>query len=189
MGFYMIPTCTLVACLLGGTRVVERGSPSRVVEFSFFRAYLFNSSVEMVVARLRQLVLEAVLRNEVAFFDVTKTGELVSRIASDTSLLKAAVTPNISMALRWGGDCSGWVDLPVRGVVATVAGSDGTGAGHRRCGAPVRATSAVPVQGAAGNAERLLREAYRGRQGNNRIGNVAKVEQEITPEHPAKKGK
>jgi ATP-binding cassette subfamily B protein len=38
---------------------------------------------------------------EVGFFDATKTGELISRLASDTAVLKDAVTTNISMAVRW----------------------------------------------------------------------------------------
>lgn len=38
---------------------------------------------------------------EVGFFDATKTGELISRLASDTAVLKDAVTVNISMAIRW----------------------------------------------------------------------------------------
>lgn len=37
---------------------------------------------------------------EVAFFDVTKTGELLSRLSEDTQIIKNAATTNLSEALR-----------------------------------------------------------------------------------------
>ena len=37
---------------------------------------------------------------EVAFFDVTKTGELLSRLSEDTQIIKKAATTNLSEALR-----------------------------------------------------------------------------------------
>lgn len=37
---------------------------------------------------------------EVGFFDVTRTGELLSRLSEDTSVLQNAATINISEALR-----------------------------------------------------------------------------------------
>jgi ABC-type multidrug transport system fused ATPase/permease subunit len=41
------------------------------------------------------------VQQEVGFFDSTKTGELISRIGSDTEALKDTATVNISMGLRW----------------------------------------------------------------------------------------
>lgn len=37
---------------------------------------------------------------EIAFFDVTKTGELLSRLSEDTQIIKNAATTNLSEALR-----------------------------------------------------------------------------------------
>lgn len=37
---------------------------------------------------------------EVAFFDVTRTGELLSRLSEDTQIIKNAATTNLSEALR-----------------------------------------------------------------------------------------
>ena len=65
------------------------------------RGWLFTLAGERVVARLRNNLFEAIVHLEVAFFDVTRTGELTNRLASDTTVLKEAVTINISMGLRW----------------------------------------------------------------------------------------
>ncbi|AQK62778.1 ABC transporter B family member 27 [Zea mays] len=72
------------------------------------RAWLFNSASERVVARLRKdlfshLINQAskfVLFKEIAFFDVTRTGELLSRLSEDTQIIKNAATTNLSEALR-----------------------------------------------------------------------------------------
>jgi ATP-binding cassette subfamily B protein len=41
------------------------------------------------------------LQQDIAFFDATRTGELTSRLASDTSVLQNTVSVNLSMALRY----------------------------------------------------------------------------------------
>ena len=53
------------------------------------------------MARLRKDLYAAVIRQEMAFFDETRTGELTNRLASDTSVLQNTVTVNLSMALRF----------------------------------------------------------------------------------------
>ena len=67
---------------------------------SSLRYMFFTRSGERVVARLRKNLYASILRQEVAFFDERKTGELTSRLASDTSVLQNAVSVNVSMALR-----------------------------------------------------------------------------------------
>jgi len=64
------------------------------------RMYLFTVAGERIVARLRQRLYARVMEQEVAFFDRSRTGELVSRLASDTTVLQTTVTVNASMALR-----------------------------------------------------------------------------------------
>ncbi|CAI0454230.1 unnamed protein product, partial [Linum tenue] len=64
------------------------------------RAWLFASASERVVARLRKDLFSHVLNQEIAFFDVTKTGELLSRLSEDTQIIKSAATTNLSEALR-----------------------------------------------------------------------------------------
>ncbi|WP_437826923.1 ABC transporter ATP-binding protein [Sorangium sp. So ce1153] len=66
------------------------------------RYVLFTTAGERVVARLRASLFDHVLRQEMAFFDDHRTGELTSRLASDTTVLQNAVSVHISMALRLG---------------------------------------------------------------------------------------
>jgi ABC-type multidrug transport system fused ATPase/permease subunit len=65
------------------------------------RAFCFNYSGQRVVARLRQDVHRAIIRQEVDFFDATRTGDLMSRLASDTEVIQDAATTNISMLIRY----------------------------------------------------------------------------------------
>eukprot|EP00898_Chlorokybus_atmophyticus_P008203 jgi/Chlat1/8384/Chrsp80S07824 len=67
---------------------------------SALRAYLFSSASERVVARMRMRLFNALMTQEVGFFDVSRTGELLNRLSEDTSVLKSAATSNLSMALR-----------------------------------------------------------------------------------------
>ncbi len=72
---------------------------------SFFvglRHYLFSVVGDRVVADLRKDLYRAIIDREIAFFDASRTGELTSRLASDTQLVQNAVTNNLSMALRYG---------------------------------------------------------------------------------------
>ncbi|KAL3824730.1 hypothetical protein ACJIZ3_020759 [Penstemon smallii] len=64
------------------------------------RAWLFSSASERVVARLRKNLFSHLIHQEIAFFDVTKTGELLSRLSEDTQIIKNAATTNLSEALR-----------------------------------------------------------------------------------------
>ncbi|KAJ9147507.1 hypothetical protein P3X46_029661 [Hevea brasiliensis] len=64
------------------------------------RAWLFASASERVVARLRKDLFSHLINQEIAFFDVTRTGELLSRLSEDTQVIKNAATTNLSEALR-----------------------------------------------------------------------------------------
>ncbi|XP_063134237.1 ATP-binding cassette sub-family B member 10, mitochondrial isoform X1 [Rattus norvegicus] len=64
------------------------------------RVYLMQSSGQSIVNRLRTSLFSSILRQEVAFFDKTRTGELINRLSSDTALLGHSVTENLSDGLR-----------------------------------------------------------------------------------------
>lgn len=64
------------------------------------RAWLFSSTSERVVARLRKNLFSHLIQQEIAFYDVTRTGELLSRLSEDTQIIKNAATTNLSEALR-----------------------------------------------------------------------------------------
>ncbi len=73
------------------------------------RAVLFATAGERVVARLRERLYRAIVDQEIGFFDARRTGELMSRLASDTQVLQNAVASNVSVALRNGAQALGGV--------------------------------------------------------------------------------
>uniref|UniRef100_UPI00358FF3ED ATP-binding cassette sub-family B member 10, mitochondrial-like n=1 Tax=Myxine glutinosa TaxID=7769 RepID=UPI00358FF3ED len=64
------------------------------------RVYLMIASGQRIVCRLREALFAAILHQEMAFFDKTRTGELVNRLSADTTLLGRAITENLSDGLR-----------------------------------------------------------------------------------------
>ncbi|CAF0729152.1 unnamed protein product [Rotaria sordida] len=68
---------------------------------SSFRSWLFELSGQRIVYRLRQNIFNSIIKQEVGFFDDTRTGELTNRLSSDTQVLQNAVTVNISMLVRF----------------------------------------------------------------------------------------
>ncbi len=64
------------------------------------RAWLFTAAGERIVSDLRLKLYRHVLDLEIGFFDQSRTGELLSRLAVDTGVLQNAVSVNISMTLR-----------------------------------------------------------------------------------------
>ncbi|MBL7545639.1 MAG: ATP-binding cassette domain-containing protein [Bdellovibrionaceae bacterium] len=67
---------------------------------SSFRYYLFTLSGERIVLKLRQRLFSNLMSQEVSFFDFHRTGELMSRLASDATTLQNTVSVNISQGLR-----------------------------------------------------------------------------------------
>jgi ATP-binding cassette subfamily B protein len=55
---------------------------------------------ERVVADLRAQVFDHVLRLDPAFFETTRTGEIMSRITTDTTLLQVVIGSSASVAMR-----------------------------------------------------------------------------------------
>lgn len=64
------------------------------------RVYLMQTSGQRIVRRLRSSLFSSLLRQEVGFFDQTRTGELINRLSSDTILIGRSVTENLSDGLR-----------------------------------------------------------------------------------------
>jgi ATP-binding cassette, subfamily B, bacterial len=68
--------------------------------FSAFRFYLVTWLGERVVADLRKSVYKHVLGLDPTFFEVTKTGEVLSRLTTDTTLIQSISGAGMSIALR-----------------------------------------------------------------------------------------
>jgi ATP-binding cassette subfamily B protein len=67
---------------------------------TYGRYYLISWVGEKVVADIRRDVYGRIIRLHTAFFEMTRTGELLSRITTDTTLLQTVVGSSISVALR-----------------------------------------------------------------------------------------
>ncbi len=64
------------------------------------RSYLLAWIGERVVADLRRAVFDRVLGLDVGFFETARTGEVISRLTSDTALLQVVVGSTLAQALR-----------------------------------------------------------------------------------------
>lgn len=67
---------------------------------NFGRVSLINMSSYRIVNRLRRRVYDSIVKQEIAFFDKTKTGELINRLSTDASVVGLSVTNNVSDGLR-----------------------------------------------------------------------------------------
>ena len=68
--------------------------------FGAARAYFVNWLGERVVADLRDKVFNHVVRMDPVFFEVTKIGEVLSRLTADTTLIQSISGVGISIVLR-----------------------------------------------------------------------------------------
>lgn len=68
--------------------------------FSAARFYTVSWLGERVTADLRNAVYARVLRQSPAFFESTQTGEVLSRLTADTTLVQTVVGSSLSMGLR-----------------------------------------------------------------------------------------
>ena len=68
--------------------------------FSALRFYVVTWLGERVTADLRNAVYAHVLRQSPEFFETTQTGEVLSRITTDTTLVQAVVGSSLSLGLR-----------------------------------------------------------------------------------------
>ena len=67
---------------------------------SMIRAYTFNRLSEEVALHIRYDLVWSILTKDVTFFDINKTGELLSRVTADTMVVENGLGTTISMLLR-----------------------------------------------------------------------------------------
>jgi len=68
--------------------------------FSGIRGSIFTQVGGRVNVRLRLRLMDSLLTMEQGFFDLTKTGDITSRLSSDTTLVGDQVTLNVNVFLR-----------------------------------------------------------------------------------------
>ena len=81
--------------------------------FAALRYYLVTWLGERVVADLRNAVYQRVIGMDPAFFEVTKTGEVLSRLTTDTTLVQSISGVGLSIALRSSLNLAGGLVLLV----------------------------------------------------------------------------
>jgi ATP-binding cassette subfamily B protein len=67
---------------------------------TWFRFFLMMSTGERVVTDLRRAVFDHILGLEPAFFEATRTGEVISRLTNDATLLQQVIGYGLSMFVR-----------------------------------------------------------------------------------------
>jgi ATP-binding cassette, subfamily B, bacterial len=67
---------------------------------TFARSYFVTLLGERVVTDLRRDVFGHVVRLSPGFFEVTRTGEVISRITTDTSVVQTVISASVTQALR-----------------------------------------------------------------------------------------
>ena len=75
---------------------------------------MLHFSGQNIVQKLRERVYNSVLKQEIAFFDKMKSGDLVTRLSSDTLLVGQSLTGNISDGLRSACQAVGGLGMMVR---------------------------------------------------------------------------
>ncbi len=66
----------------------------------YYRSSLINSASEKVIADLRKKVYNHIIRVSAEFFEITKTGDVISRLTVDTAVLYNIFSNTISFFLR-----------------------------------------------------------------------------------------
>ncbi|KAJ2731581.1 ATP-binding cassette permease mdl1 [Coemansia sp. BCRC 34962] len=64
------------------------------------RVMLIRTAGERMIARLRKSIFERIMHQDMGFFDRNRSGDLVSRLSTDTSIVSKSITNNVSDGLR-----------------------------------------------------------------------------------------
>ncbi|CDW80051.1 abc transporter b family protein [Stylonychia lemnae] len=90
--------------LVGIIFVIIQQSHNKYIQFSsiavFYRGMYYSVISEKIARNLRQDLYESLVNKDVEFFDSRKTGDLLSRIGSDTAVIQEGLSTNVSMFLR-----------------------------------------------------------------------------------------
>jgi ABC-type multidrug transport system fused ATPase/permease subunit len=74
---------------------------------SWLRTFLFNTACESVARRLRKQMLEALMRQDMAYYDKHRVGDLMTRMADDVNVSASAATNNLAKGYRYANSAFG----------------------------------------------------------------------------------
>jgi len=86
--------------LLNGALAAMIGVAALLSIATFVRFYLMMTIGERVVTDLRRAVFNHILALEAGYFEATRTGEVISRLTNDTTLLQQVIGYGLSMFVR-----------------------------------------------------------------------------------------
>jgi ABC-type bacteriocin/lantibiotic exporter with double-glycine peptidase domain len=66
----------------------------------YARAYTFNMMSEKIAWMIRYDLVWQLLSKDIGWYDSQKTGDILSRISNDTSMIQDGLSTNISMFFR-----------------------------------------------------------------------------------------
>ncbi|KAM9326284.1 antigen peptide transporter 2 [Gastrophryne carolinensis] len=75
--------------------------------FAGCRGGLFMFCMSRLTHRLRGLLFRAFIKQDIAFFEKTKTGEMTSRLSHDTGVVSRSIAGNVNITLRMLVQCVG----------------------------------------------------------------------------------
>ena len=93
---------------------------------NFGRIILLRIVGERTAALLRTRLYEKTIRQDAAFYDSNRHGELISRLSNDTTIAAKSITQNVSDGLRAvvsgiaGFGMMAYVSLPLTGLMAII---------------------------------------------------------------------
>lgn len=71
------------------------------------RGGFFMFSLFRLTRRLREFLFHALVKQDIAFFETTKTGDILSRLTQDTALVSRSIAGNVNITLRMLVKCIG----------------------------------------------------------------------------------
>ncbi|KAI9916944.1 hypothetical protein PsorP6_017155 [Peronosclerospora sorghi] len=98
-----MPLSTVVT-LLGA--LFATGSIANII-----RVDTSNMIGERITNRLRQDLYASILRQEMGFFDSSRTGELLNRLSADTTVIGKVLSDNVASGLRSAGQALGSITM------------------------------------------------------------------------------
>uniref|UniRef100_A0AAQ4RUZ7 ATP-binding cassette sub-family B member 10, mitochondrial n=1 Tax=Gasterosteus aculeatus aculeatus TaxID=481459 RepID=A0AAQ4RUZ7_GASAC len=96
----MTASLTSLCIMLTGVFLCGGAANAARVYLMQTAVFSFLSSGQEIVRDLRTGVFSSILRQEVAFFDRNRTGELINRLSADTAVVGRSITDNLSDGLR-----------------------------------------------------------------------------------------
>lgn len=67
---------------------------------TFINKILFGYTCELIGTRIRLDLFEKVIRKDVTFFDKVKTGDIISRISSDTQIIQEGLATQVALVIQ-----------------------------------------------------------------------------------------